>query len=83
MNLAGRTPLKPWRAHGVWWSREYPFNDTQVRQLIADYNSHQLPLHMLVLDYQWHYGPGDVEDVKGCGQPTPGGICKPTTSTSR
>jgi hypothetical protein len=33
VSLAGRTPLKPWRAHGVWWSREYPFNESQVTVL--------------------------------------------------
>jgi alpha-glucosidase (family GH31 glycosyl hydrolase) len=29
VSLAGRTPLKPWKAHGVWWSREYPFNESE------------------------------------------------------
>jgi hypothetical protein len=43
--------------------------DSQVHDLIAGYASHELPLNMLVLDYAWHYGPGDANDVKGCNQP--------------
>ena len=34
--LAGPTPLKPWRAHGVWWSREYPFTEQLVHELLKD-----------------------------------------------
>ena len=74
VSLAGRTPLKPWRTHGVWWSREYPFSRPEITDVIEGYASRQLPLNMLVLDYQWHYGPGDVQDVKGCNQPRPGGL---------
>lgn len=74
VSIAGPTPLKPWRTHGVWWSREYPFSRPEITDVITGYADRQLPLNMLVLDYQWHYGPGDVQDVKGCNQPTPGGI---------
>ena len=72
--LAGPTPLKPWRSHGVWFSREYPFSRPQITDVVHGYSERQLPLNMLVLDYQWHYGPGDVQDVAGCNQPKPGGF---------
>eukprot|EP00658_Telonema_sp_P-2_P041517 TRINITY_DN29705_c0_g1_i1.p1 TRINITY_DN29705_c0_g1~~TRINITY_DN29705_c0_g1_i1.p1 ORF type:complete len:441 (+),score=81.81 TRINITY_DN29705_c0_g1_i1:443-1765(+) len=75
VTLAGRTPLKPWRSHGVWWSREYPYSDTAVQQLIKNFSVYQLPLNMLVLDYNWHPGPPSpgvplVPPIEGCNQPT-------------
>ena len=68
IRLAGATPLKPWRTHGVWFSREYPFSRPEITDVISGYADRQLPLNVLVLDYQWHYGPGDVQDVAGCNQ---------------
>lgn len=49
--LAGPIPLKPWRAHGVWQSREYPYTDESVREVVGTYANLSLPLHMWVLDY--------------------------------
>jgi alpha-glucosidase (family GH31 glycosyl hydrolase) len=64
----------------VWFSREYPFSRPQITDVIRGYSERQLPLNMLVLDYQWHYGPGDVQDVAGCNQPKPGGFYNDCTA---
>jgi alpha-glucosidase (family GH31 glycosyl hydrolase) len=69
--------MKPWRAYGVWSSREYPYTDKEMLSLIQEYDSYGLPLNMVVLDYGWHYGPYDPNDVKQCNQPlVAGGQCK-------
>eukprot|EP01052_Picozoa_sp_SAG31_P016575 SAG31_NODE_1103_length_9895_cov_13.722540_2_plen_693_part_00 len=62
--LAGSVPMMPWRAYGVWFSRYWPYNETGVKQLIADHESNALALNMLILDVDWHER-GDA--VKGCG----------------
>ena len=55
--LSGPIPLKPWRAHGVWHSREMPISETTVRWIFKKYEDYGLALNMFVLDYGWHIGP--------------------------
>ena len=62
--LAGRVPLMPFRAHGVWFSRYWPYNETGIRAVVADHAEHGLALNMLILDVDWHER-GDA--VFGCG----------------
>jgi hypothetical protein len=52
-SLAGRIPIMPWRAHGVWWSRYWPYNETGIKDVVENYESHSLPLNMLVMDVDW------------------------------
>ena len=75
--LSGPVPLKPWRTHGVWSSREFPYTDATSRELVADYASLALPLHVFILDYGWHHGPYQPPDTNGtCHEPTlAGGRC--------
>jgi len=55
--LSGPVPLKPWRAHGVWHSREMPISEITVRWISKKYEDYGLALNMFVLDYGWHIGP--------------------------
>lgn len=63
--LAGPVPLKPWRAHGVWTSREMPVTDAVAREVVGLYSSNNLPLQIYVLDYGWHMGPYDPRASRG------------------
>ena len=44
--IAGRIPMMPWRSYGVRFSRYWPYNETGVRQLVADHESNGLALNI-------------------------------------
>jgi alpha-glucosidase (family GH31 glycosyl hydrolase) len=48
--LSGPVPIKPFRTHGVWHSREMPMTEAIMHQVVQDYQTHSLPLNMFVLD---------------------------------
>lgn len=54
VTVAGKVAMMPWRAYGVWWSRYYAYNETGIKDVIAGYRARDLPLHMVVLDMDWH-----------------------------
>eukprot|EP01124_Arcella_intermedia_P015331 TRINITY_DN2181_c0_g1_i1.p1 TRINITY_DN2181_c0_g1~~TRINITY_DN2181_c0_g1_i1.p1 ORF type:complete len:805 (-),score=117.85 TRINITY_DN2181_c0_g1_i1:35-2449(-) len=62
--LSGPIPMAPVRAYGVWWSRYWAYDESGIRDVIGSYVANKIPLHMLVLDIDWHQsGPA----VEGCG----------------
>jgi alpha-glucosidase (family GH31 glycosyl hydrolase) len=48
--LTGPAPLLPRRAFGVWFSRYYPYSESDLEQLAADFRAHNLPLDVLSID---------------------------------
>jgi hypothetical protein len=56
--LTGAPPLMPRAAYGVWYSGcciDALYSQQAVeRDILAEYNARDLPLHVLVLDYFWH-----------------------------
>lgn len=53
--VAGEIPLSPWRSTGVWWTRYYPYSEkTWMEEVWNGFVDHRLPLHMVVLDTDWH-----------------------------
>jgi len=52
--LTGYPPLIPRYALGIWWNRDliYSFNDT--KKLIKAFNSHNIPISVLLLNEFWH-----------------------------
>lgn len=38
--------MMPWRSYGVRFSRYWPYNETGVRQLVADHESNGLALNI-------------------------------------
>eukprot|EP00698_Gefionella_okellyi_P004819 TRINITY_DN1445_c0_g1_i1.p1 TRINITY_DN1445_c0_g1~~TRINITY_DN1445_c0_g1_i1.p1 ORF type:complete len:886 (-),score=199.72 TRINITY_DN1445_c0_g1_i1:45-2429(-) len=56
--IAGRMTVPPLSAFGVWWSRYFPYSETQfVQEVLQGYEDHQLPLNHVVLDMDWHIEP--------------------------
>lgn len=53
--FAGKVPLPPRYAFGYWWSRYWAYTDNELRELVADFQSHDLPLDVLVIDMDWHF----------------------------
>jgi hypothetical protein len=52
--VAGRIPLPPRYAFGAWWSRYWAYSDEELRQLVGEFDEHDVPLDVLVIDMDWH-----------------------------
>ena len=76
-SLAGPIPLMPYRAYGVWWSNYFPFNVSGITDVIEGYAAHEMPLHYVVLDVDWHKGSVNPSTVAGCNIQTTGTLNTP------
>jgi hypothetical protein len=52
--LSGAVPLPRRYLLGSWYSRFWPHTSDEFRQIVRDYESHGLPLDVMVLDMDWH-----------------------------
>ncbi|MCA9252080.1 MAG: DUF5110 domain-containing protein [Phycisphaerales bacterium] len=52
--VAGSIPVPPRYAFGTWWSRYWAYSDAELRTLIKEFNEHDVPLDVLVIDMDWH-----------------------------
>ena len=53
--FAGKVPMPPRYAFGYWWSRYWCYTDNELREVVKDFNSYDIPLDVLVIDMDWHY----------------------------
>jgi len=53
--FSGKVPLPPRYAFGYWWSRYWCYTDNELRQLVNDFHTYNIPLDVLVIDMDWHY----------------------------
>jgi hypothetical protein len=51
--LTGPAPLLPRKAFGVWFSRYWAYSDAELRELVAQFREHGVPLDTLSLDTDW------------------------------
>lgn len=52
--LAGKIPMPPRFAFGAWWSRYWAYTDQEFKQLVHEFEIHDVPLDVLVIDMDWH-----------------------------
>ncbi|MFN8285226.1 MAG: glycoside hydrolase family 31 protein [Chitinophagales bacterium] len=52
--LSGKIALPPKFAFGIWYSRYYQYSEQDFKDIVAGYESHGLPLDVLVIDMDWH-----------------------------
>lgn len=52
--ITGRPALIPRYALGNWWSRNTEYNDDTLSQLVTDFEEHEIPFSVLLLDKSWH-----------------------------
>lgn len=50
----GDQPLIPRYALGYWWSRYWAYTDTELEELVRQFNERAIPLDVLVIDMDWH-----------------------------
>lgn len=53
-NITGYPPLLPRYALGNWWSRNNPYNDNDLKELITNFDRKNIPISVLLLDKDWH-----------------------------
>ncbi len=56
--FGGPIPLIPRYVLGGWWSRFWPYHADDLMQLVKDFESHDIPLDVLVVDMDWHTPDG-------------------------
>jgi alpha-glucosidase (family GH31 glycosyl hydrolase) len=52
--VAGHVPLVPRWALGNWWSRYWAYTQSELQQLIVDFQQHDIPLSVCIVDMDWH-----------------------------
>ncbi len=52
--FGGRIPLIPRFALGGWWSRFWVYSDQDLKELVHEFETHDVPLDVLVVDIDWH-----------------------------
>ncbi|NUM45314.1 MAG: DUF5110 domain-containing protein [Anaerolineales bacterium] len=52
--MAGPVPLLPKWALGNWWSRYWEYTHEEITQLIRDFETHEIPLSVCIIDMDWH-----------------------------
>ena len=61
--VAGRIPLPPRFAFGIWWSRYCAYNDQGLDQLVRGFQLNSTPLDVLVIDMDWHINAQQLEEA--------------------
>jgi len=56
--FGGETPLIPRFVLGAWWSRYWAYSEQDLRDLVAEFEDHGVPLDVLVIDMDWHTPDG-------------------------
>ena len=52
--VAGKTPLIPRWALGNWWSRYWAYSQDKLQALMQDFQDHDMPLSVCIVDMDWH-----------------------------
>ncbi len=65
VRVAGRIPLPPRFAFGVWWSRYWAYSDQELNELVKGFRENDTPLDVLVVDMDWHISQ---EQLKAMGE---------------
>ena len=57
--LTGAPELLPAFALGNWWSRYFPYTEDSYLKLMDDFEHHDIPLSVGIVDMDWHLTDGD------------------------
>ncbi|HEX5691309.1 MAG TPA: TIM-barrel domain-containing protein, partial [Roseiflexaceae bacterium] len=52
--VSGKTPLVPRWALGNWWSRFWAYTQEELQALMQDFEAHDMPLSVCIVDMDWH-----------------------------
>jgi alpha-glucosidase (family GH31 glycosyl hydrolase) len=52
--VSGNIPLIPRWVLGNWWSRYWAYTQDELMALVNDFESHEIPLSVCIVDMDWH-----------------------------
>ncbi len=52
--LSGMVPILPRFALGNWWSRYWPYQQNELVNLMKDFQAHDVPISVCIVDMDWH-----------------------------
>ena len=61
VKVAGRIPIPPRFAFGIWWSRYWAYADQELDGLVHGFHENDVPLDVLVIDMDWHLNKQQLE----------------------
>lgn len=65
--LTGYPGLIPRYALGNWWSKNNNYNDLTLKELIMNFDTHKIPISIVLLDKDWHIRAYDGKKVLNTG----------------
>lgn len=60
--VSGKPALPRKYVFGSWYSRWWPYSDKDIMGIVDEYDSHDFPLDIMVLDMDWHYNDWQMGD---------------------
>lgn len=52
--VAGRIPMPPRYAFGYWWCRYWSYSDSEMKELVNNMKSNNIPIDVAIIDMDWH-----------------------------
>lgn len=52
--ITGSIPMIPRYILGNWWSRYWEYTQDELKTLMQDFRSHEIPLSICIIDMDWH-----------------------------
>jgi alpha-glucosidase (family GH31 glycosyl hydrolase) len=71
--VAGKISLPPKFAFGVWYSRYWAYTEQQFKDIVAGYQTNNIPLDVLVIDMDWHLTEKSSPEIFNSYTPKPEG----------
>ena len=62
--ISGKMPLPPLYVFGYWYSKFQRYTEQEMRELVTEIRSREIPLDVLVIDMDWHRN-GKTGDTNG------------------
>lgn len=53
-HISGPIPMIPRYILGNWWSRYWEYTEADIKALMQDFQSHEVPLSICIIDMDWH-----------------------------
>ncbi len=62
--IAGKIPMLPKYALGYWWSRYWVYSDQELKDLVEDFRTYDIPIDVLIVDMDWHETFGGLKNTQ-------------------
>ena len=71
--IAGHMSLPPRYAFGIWYSRYWAYTEQDFKDIVAGYQTNNIPLDVLVIDMDWHLTAKSSPEIFNSYTPKPNG----------